>query len=414
MRRVVLVQLILFALTAAVVVPFGIAYVVGSRAFGDPIRLHASMSDALGLTVGTSVTYRGVHVGRVASVGLDGKRSGARVEFDLDAGTRIPRDSIAKVAMSTAAGIQSVDIYPATDSGPYLEDGDTLAAPQDRQPVQMEQLMGDTAKLLGGIDPATVTALGTELGASLDGLGPSLASMIDDGDKLSALLERQAPQLRSLLTRTASLVGTMADGADSFGRGMAAARTFTGQLDDNSPVLVYLLDRSPDALAHTQELFDRYHDTFGALLANLATVTPIISDRRNALAAGLDEIPEGLGKLESIVRGDRAEFALVGTQGPVCNYDTPRRAVGDTGRLAVGDPSPTQPNLTLYCPPGPNIEQRGSRTAPRPNDLGLQNASTPGTVIGPPMVPDPVLVPTGAEMLDQWNQLLEELGDGER
>ena len=86
----------------------------------------------------------------------------------------------------------------------------------------------------------------------------------------------------------------------------------------------------------------------------------------------------------------------------MCNYDTARRAVGDL--------TPAEPNLTLYCPPGENIAQRGSRTAPRPDDLGLQNATTPGTVIGPPMVADPILVPTGAEALDQWNHLLEELG----
>lgn len=406
MRRVVLVQLILFALTAVVVVPFGIAYVLGSRAFGDPIRVHATMSDAFGLTAGTSVTYRGVLTGRVASVALDENGTGARIEFDLDPGTRIPRDSVAKVTMGTVAGIQNVDIYPATDTGPYLEDGDAIAAPRDQQPVQMDEFMGDAAKLLNRVDPSAVGTLGTELGAAFEGLGPSLASMIDHGDELSALLARQAPQLRSLLTHTVGLVGTMADEADSLGRGAAAARTLTGQLDDNSPVLVYLVDRSPAALTHTQELLDRYHDTFGALLANLATVTPVVADRRNALAAGLDEIPEGLGKLESIVKGDRAEFALVGTQGPVCNYDTQRRAVGDL--------SPTQPNLTLYCPPGPDIAQRGSRTAPRPDDLGLQNATTPGTVIGPPMVPDPVLVPTGVEALDQWNRLLEELRDGER
>ncbi|WFR72577.1 MlaD family protein [Prescottella defluvii] len=413
MRRVVLVQLILFALTSAVVVPFGIAYVVGSRAFGDPIRLHASMSDALGLTAGTSVTYRGVHVGRVASVALDGDRSRARIEFDLDPGTRIPRDSIAKVAMSTAAGIQSVDMYPATDSGTYLEDGDTLAAPQDRQPLQMEQLMGDTAKLLGGIDPATVTALGTELGASLDGLGPSLASMIDDGDKLSALLERQAPQLRSLLTRTASLIGTMADGADSFGRGMAAARTFTGQLDDNSPVLVYLLDRSPAALAHTQELFDRYHDTFGALLANLATVTPIISDRRNALAAGLDEIPEGLGKLESIVRGTGPSSRSSARRGRCAT--TPHHAAPSV--TLDGSPSVTRvpPIRTSPCTAHrartsssadhERHRAQRSRAAEREHPgHGHRSADGPGSGSRP----------AGGEMLDQWNQLLEELGDGER
>ncbi|MCA1007155.1 MCE family protein [Rhodococcus hoagii] len=406
MRRIVLVQLVLFAITAAVVVPFGIAYVAGSGAFRDPIRLHANMSNALGLTAGTSVTYRGVQVGKVASVSLDAERGGARIEFDLDASTRIPRDSIAKVGMGTVAGIQNVDIFPNTDAGPYLEDGDELAAPQDRQPVQMDRLMGDAAKLLAGIDPDDIGTLGTELGASFEGLGPTLSGLIEDGDRLTALLDEQAPQLRSLLVRSANLLGTMSDTSDAFVRGTGAARTFTEQLDTNSPVLVYLVDQSPAALDRTRDLFDRYRDTFGALLANLATVTPVISDRRNALAAGLDEIPEGLGKLESIVKGDRAQFALVATQGPVCNYDTTRRAVGDL--------SPTEPNLTLYCPPGENIAQRGSRTAPRPDDLGLQNATTPGTVIGPPMVPDPILVPTGVEALDQWNQLLEELGNGER
>lgn len=406
MRRIVLVQLVLFAITAAVVVPFGIAYVAGSGAFRDPIRLHANMSNALGLTAGTSVTYRGVQVGKVASVSLDAERGGARIEFDLDAGTRIPQDSVAKVGMGTVAGIQNVDIFPNTDAGPYLEDGDELAAPQDRQPVQMDRLMGDAAKLLGGIDPDDIGTLGTELGASFEGLGPTLSGLIEDGDRLTALLDEQAPQLRSLLVRSANLLGTMSDTSDAFVRGTGAARKFTEQLDNNSPVLVYLVDQSPAALDRTRDLFDRYRDTFGALLANLATVTPVISDRRNALAAGLDEIPEGLGKLESIVKGDRAQFALVATQGPVCNYDTTRRAVGDL--------SPTEPNLTLYCPPGENIAQRGSRTAPRPDDLGLQNATTPGTVIGPPMVQDPILVPTGVEALDQWNQLLEELGNGER
>ncbi|AQA24498.1 mce family Mce1F domain protein [Rhodococcus sp. MTM3W5.2] len=59
-----LVQLVLFALTSAIVLPFGINYVLGPQAFGDPVRVHATMTDALGLTAGTSVTYRGSWSGR--------------------------------------------------------------------------------------------------------------------------------------------------------------------------------------------------------------------------------------------------------------------------------------------------------------------------------------------------------------
>ncbi|TJZ73916.1 MCE family protein [Rhodococcus oryzae] len=402
MRRLVLVQLVLFALTSAIVIPFGINYVLGPQAFGDPVRVHATMTDALGLTAGTSVTYRGVTVGKVAGVSLDPDIRGARVEFDLDPGILIPRDSVARVGMGTAAGIQNVDIFPNTELGPYLAEGDELAAPAEAQPVQMGQMMLQAARLLEDIDPQAVSDIGTELGASFDGLGPAMASMIDHGDRLSAQLDEQAPMLKALLERTTSLVGAMAGQSDSFGRGMAAARNFTEQLDSSAPVLVYLADTSPQALGNARTLFDRYHDTFGAVLANLVTVEPVISDRSDALAAGLVGIPQGLGKLESIVTGDRANFALVATQGPVCSYDTVRRAVGDV--------SPTETDLTYYCPPGTNIAQRGARNAPRPDDLGLQNATTPGTPIGPPVVADPILIPTGVEALNYWKSLLEDLG----
>lgn len=404
MRRLVVVQLVLFALVSVIVIPFGINYVIGPQAFGTPIRVYSVMTDARGLTAGTAVTYRGVSVGSVASVRLD-PEEGARIDYDLDPGVEIPVDSIAKVGMGTAAGIQNVDIFPNTGDGPYLQDGDLLPAPADQQPVQMGELMTDAWELIEGVDPQAVSDIGTELGAAFDGLGPSLASMIDHGDALTAQMSEQAPMLTGLLERTASLVTTMAGESDSFVRGMGAARNFTEQLDTNAPVLVYLADTSPAALDQATTLFDRYHDTFGSLLANLVTVAPIISDRQASLASGLNDIPRGLGKLESIVTGDRANFVLVGTLGQVCTYDTVRRAVGDE--------SPTTPNLTYYCPPADNLAQRGSRNAPRPNDLGLQNATTPGTPIGYPPVADPVLIPTGTEALQYWNSLLEDLGNGQ-
>ena len=159
--------------------------------------------------------------------------------------------------------------------------------------------------------------------------------MIDNGGTMSAQLNDQSAELAALLSRTSTLVDSMATQSDSFVRGMAAAKNFTEQLESNAPVLIYLTDHSPAALNSAQQLFDKYHNTFGAVLANLVTVAPIISDRTDALETGLVTIPEGLAKLASIVKGDRADFALVATQGPVCNYDTPRREVGDL--------SPTSP-----------------------------------------------------------------------
>lgn len=406
MSRLALVQLVLFALIAAVVIPFGVVYVVGPQGFGGQIRLHANMSDAFGLTKGTVVTYRGVQVGKVSEVELDAGTRSARVELSLNDNTQIPTDSVAKVTMGTAAGIQNVDIYPNTDHGPYLRDGDEIAMPADQQPVQMSQLMLQASGVLEGIDPQAISDIGTELGNSFNGLGPSLATMIDNGGTMSAELNDQSAELAALLSRTSTLVDSMATQSDSFARGMAAAKNFTEQLESNAPVLIYLTDHSPAALNSAQQLFDKYHDTFGAVLANLVTVAPIISDRTDALETGLVTIPEGLAKLASIVKGDRADFALVATQGPVCNYDTPRREVGDL--------SPTSPSLAMYCPPADDLVQRGAQNAPRPNDLGLQNSTVPGTPIGPPVVADPILIPTGVDALNYWRLMLEGLGNGTR
>ncbi|MHC9290900.1 MlaD family protein [Mycobacterium sp. LTG2003] len=403
MKRLVLVQLAIFAVIAAIVVPFGIRFVAGPQGFRTPMTLTATMTDALGLTPGTSVTVRGVQVGTVDDVWLDPDGT-ALVRLSIDPDTRIPRDSILTVGMGTAAGIQSVDILPQTDAGPYLSSGDRIAAPADRQPVQMDRIMQDTAQLVKGIDAQAVQQVGTELSNAFEGLGPSMATLIDNGADISRRVRNQAGQLQQLIDGTAELVTTMAGQSDTFVRGMAASSRLATQLDGSGPVFLYLADRSPAQLASLQRVLDTYQGTFGATLANLATVTPIIGDRSESLQAGLSAIPKGLQDLTSIVKKDatgqtRADFSLIATQGPVCNYDVDRRAIGDV--------SPSAPNLVMYCPPGPDMLMRGAINAPRPNDLGLQNSQTPGYPIGPEVVNDPVKIPTLAQLVYKWRSILK-------
>jgi len=398
MRRLVVVQMLMFLAIAAVVVPFGVQFVAGPAGLREPMPLHATMSDAFGLTRGTSVTVRGVEVGSVTAVRL-GPDGTAAVALEIRPGTAIPRDSIMTVGMSTAVGIQSVDILPQSDAGPYLEAGDTIAAPAERQPVQMDRVMSDAAHLVGGIDVEAVGAVADELSASFTGLGPSLATLIDNGAVISGRMRAKMGDLAPLMDGTARLVTTMSAQGTGFTRGMAAAAGFTRQLDDSGPVFLYLTDHAPGTLAAIRTVLDTYRGTFGATLANLATVTPIIGDRQAALDAGLTSIPDGLNALSSIVKGDRADFALVATQGPVCVHDVERRTIGDL--------SPVEPNLVRYCPPAPDTQMRGAANAPRPNELGMQNSTTPGGLVGPEVVADPIKIPTLAELAYKWRMILK-------
>lgn len=404
MNRLVITQLSIFAVIAAVVMPFGVNYVAGSGGLRAPMYIDATMVDAFGLTAGTSVTVRGVQVGTVDRVRL-GADGAAQVTLALDAQTQIPRDAVMTVGMGTAAGIQSVDIMPNRDGGPYLRSGDTIAAPADRQPVQMDAVMTDAARLVKNLDPQSVSVVGTELSDAFDGLGPNLAAMIDNAGDISRRVRNQIPGLSALIDGTADLVTTMAANRGSFTAGMHASSRLATQLDGSGPVFLYLTEHSPTTLKSLQRVLDTYRGTFGATLANLATVAPIIADRTDALSTGLTAIPKGLADLTSIVKGDRADFALVATQGPVCNYDVNRRAIGDV--------SPVQPNLVMYCPPAPDMQMRGAVNAPRPNDLGMQNEQIPGSPIGPPVVDDPVKIPTLAQIVYKWRNILKGNDDGQ-
>lgn len=404
MRRAVWVQLVMFVVIAVAAVSFGAWYVVGPQTLGGAIHVGARMSDGHGLTVGGAVTYRGVQVGRIEAVSVAPDGDGADLSIALNPGTRIPVGSPAKVTMASALGIQSLDIVPTTDEGPFLEEGGSLVIREEDQPTELADLLVHMSGLISTIDPESISTLSDAFGTGLGGAGPELQQLVDDAGKLVDMLSTRAPAVARIVANGLPLLDTLASHSDAIPRSAQAFRNVSEQLAANQPSLVYLMDRSPDALARTQQLFDTNRDNFGGLLTNLVTVSGTLDDRRPALAAGLESIPDALTSLGSVVHGDRADFTLVGTQGPVCYYDTPRRGVGDE--------SPREPNLSLYCPPGEDLEQRGSRNAPRPNDLGLSGATTPGSVTGPAMVEDPVLIPTGVQALDYWKRLLEGIRNG--
>ncbi|MDJ0395373.1 MCE family protein [Rhodococcus sp. G-MC3] len=397
MNRSVRIQLALFAVTAVLALVVGSNYALGSQTLRGSIDITAPMADAMNVGVGAGVTYRGVAVGDVADVSVTGH--GADVRIALDPGTRVPVGSVAKVTNNNALGIQTIDIMPSTSNGPFLVDGDILEVPSEEQPRQLDELLVHMAALTDTIDPDSVTALSQTFGTALGGTSAELQQLLDDADTLSRVLDAHAPMLANIVDSSLPMLDGLAARSGGIPGAAGAARDVTQRLLAQEPSLIYLVDRSPDALARTSRLLDDTRGSVGALMTNLVTVTPILGDRTPALSSLLVALPETLTKLTSIVHGDRGDFTLVGTQGPACWYDTPRRTVGDK--------SPRDPNLNLYCPPGDDLAQRGSANAPRPNDLGLSGATTPGNVTGPPIADDPVLIPTGVHALDYWKKLLE-------
>ncbi|HJC29436.1 MAG TPA: MCE family protein [Candidatus Dietzia intestinipullorum] len=404
MNRHVLAQVLLFALISVVAIAYGFRYIAGDADVARGYEVVAHVEDARGLGPGVRVTYRGADVGEIRGVSLDGPGEGVTLRLRVLDGVEIPADAHARVVTSTALGDRRLDVRPDSHTAPFLGDGDELLIPEGEQPPSLDKLISSIDTSLRAIDPGSLESLGDSAATALEGNGPRLGAILEDTARLTSVVAERAPTLRGLVDDGLGTTRALAARDAPVSGSASVARDVTAQFARREDSLVYLLERSPEAMLRAQHLLDANRDDAAGLLSNTLVVTPAFRDRGPAWEAALTQGERGLRALAGTVRDGRADFQLVATQGPVCVYPYEPRDVLDE--------SPRETDLRLYCPPGDDLEQRGSRAAPRPDDEGLANATVPGTVIGPQVAEDPVLVPTGTEIAAYWAAMMEGLRDG--
>ncbi|WP_244373263.1 MlaD family protein [Rhodococcus sp. ZPP] len=384
MTRHVVAQLVMFVVISLVAILFGLRYVAGPDTFGDPLRLSAELDNAAGLARGTSVNYRGVGVGTVESVDVSPSGSGIVLGIELHPGTEIPIGSVAKISTENPVGIQSLDIMPTTDQPPYLVDGDVIAIPADGVPKSLDATLVQATDLVNTLDVHDLSTIADTFGTAFQGTGPDLQNLLDNSAEAAQLLDSRTEALTTIVDKGMPLLDS-ADGLAAALPGSAStARNVFEQLQANDAALVDLMGRSPQTMASLDSLLAGNRDSLGTMLADLVLPTRIVADRQPSLDYGLSIMPTALPKIGSIEKGGLADLLLVGTQGPMCVYDAPRRLVTEA--------EPREPALDWTCQSQDYLEQRGAVNVPRPDDLGQENATRGGGVYGPPAADDPLVI----------------------
>ena len=147
MRRGIKVRLVAFVLLSAV----SLLYVGGSylgvvdRVLGRGLTITAELPGSGGLFEGSEVTYRGVKIGEVAR--MEPTREGLVATLELEEGTRLPLDSPMFVHNLSAVGEQYLDFEPASDEGPYAEEGDVMTGTAESLPVDEGDLLVELDKM---------------------------------------------------------------------------------------------------------------------------------------------------------------------------------------------------------------------------------------------------------------------------
>ena len=222
-----------------------------------------------GLYKNANVTYRGVTVGRVESVGLT--NDGVVAHMRLNSNTPVPQNVTATVKSVSAVGEQYIDLVPPDEaSGSMLRDGSNI----DQQHTAIGQ---DIAGLLREAD-----ALGSSIGNSrlqdllsetfkvFNGSGPELARLIQSSRLLVDEANTNYGQVSQLIDQAGPFLDAQIRGGDDIRSLADGLARFTGEVAHADPQVRSVLQVAPGAAAEANEAFSGIRPTFPVLAANLA------------------------------------------------------------------------------------------------------------------------------------------------
>lgn len=224
-----------------------------------------------GLYKNANVTYRGVAVGRVESVGLN--PNGVTAHMRLNSGTAIPSNVTATVRSVSAIGEQYIDLVPPENpSSTKLRNGFRIQRQNTRIGQDVADLLRQAETLLGSLGDTRLRELLHEAFIATNGAGPELARLIESARLLVDEANANYPQVSQLIDQAGPfLQAQIRAGGDIRSLADGLAR-FTWQLRAADPRLRDTLADAPDAIDEANTAFSGIRPSFPALAASLANL----------------------------------------------------------------------------------------------------------------------------------------------
>jgi phospholipid/cholesterol/gamma-HCH transport system substrate-binding protein len=177
------------------------------------VKLQAERAGAQ-MNNGADVKLRGIIVGDVRKISLDGHTGHAVLDLALDPKRvgQIPANVQARLLPKTLFGEKYVDlVIPKVASPHTIHAGDTIPMDRSEAAIELEHVLDNLMPLLRTLDPQQLSGMLTALSTALDGRGERLGTNLVTLEQYLAKLEPALPTLREDLRQLATVSGTYAD-----------------------------------------------------------------------------------------------------------------------------------------------------------------------------------------------------------
>jgi phospholipid/cholesterol/gamma-HCH transport system substrate-binding protein len=360
------VKLVAFAVLAVVVLGFTAVKYAGLGQFiglGGYYTVRMNLPNAGGLFSSADVTYRGVSVGRVGSIGLT--PTGIVVNLQIsNSAPKIPANVQATVADLSAVGEEYVNLSPRSGSGPYLTAGSVIRQPDTQLPPSITSVLTSVNDLASSVPQQSLRTLVSQLGSTFSGQGPNLQVLLDSSSTLTRAASESLPQTTRLITDGQAVLATQAADSSAITSFGQSAEQLASTLDNSNSDLQRLIANTPQAAIQVAGLLRDNNLGLGAVIANLLTTSDVTLTRQPALKEMFSALPAAVAAGSTVINSHGANFGLALT------FFTPFPCVtgygGTTYRngLNLSKAPPLNTGASCTLPASSNVDVRGPAHAP--------------------------------------------------
>ncbi len=308
MDRLTRLQLSIFAIVTVLTVgAISIFYLHLPSAVGiGSYNVTANFVAGGGLYENANVTYRGVTVGRVESVGLSD--DGVVAHMRLNSGTPVPENVTATVKSVSAVGEQYVDLVPPDDpSESTLRNGSDIDLQHTAIGQDIAGLLREADALVSSVGNSRIQDLLRETFKAFNGSGPGLARLIQSSRLLIDEANANYGQVSRLIDQAGPFLDAQIQGGDDIKSLAEGLARFTGEVANADPQLRSVLQNVPGATAEANTTFAGIRPTFPMLAANLANFGRIGVIYRKSLEQALVIFPALMAALLTVGGGVPAD-----------------------------------------------------------------------------------------------------------
>jgi phospholipid/cholesterol/gamma-HCH transport system substrate-binding protein len=419
----------------------GAAVVIGQTLL-KPKTITAYFVTATAIYPADEVRIAGVKVGTIESIEPVGTR--AKMTINVDRGIRIPDGAKAVIVAQNLVSARYVQLTPAYESGPTMNDGAVIPIERTAVPVEWNEVKEQLMRLATELGPANGMSTGSvgrfidSAANALDGNGEKLRQTLAQLSGVGRILAEGSGDIASTIVNLQTFVTALRDSNEQIVQFQDRFATLTSVVNDSRSDLDAALKNLSDVVGETTRFIEGTRDRTAEQIQRLANVTQNLADHRMDLENVLHTAPHGIANAYNMfeprtgaatgvfVLSNMANpvWFICGMVGAIENVTAPETAklceqyLGPGLRLLNFNnlPFPVNPFLTANPPPWmlrytePNLMPGAAGQTPEPPETppavsaytGAGDVAPPpgyGPPPGPPPVPAPPGPPTLPDML---------------